>query len=120
MTQEPIVKIMFLTMLEIWLQYLMLVPMIFSGHLYMTHTFGWVDFGMRGLRGFGATEHLGDTRSGSRASPTMGVVFNQTWPSISIHRENGMMNIKIFAMVLYVLIKVANCKIKILHDDTLT
>ena len=115
MTQEPIVKIMFLTMLEIWPQYLMLEPMIFSALSCMTHTFGWVDFGMKVPCGLGATEHLGTTHSGSMASPTMGVVCNQTWPSISIHRENGMMNIKIFAMVLYVLIKVANCKIKILQ-----
>ena len=120
MTQEPIVKRMFLTMLEIWPRFLMLELMIFSGHSYMTHTFGWVDFGMKVPCGLGATEHLGTTHSGSMASPTMGVVCNQTWPSISIHRENGMMNIKIFAMVLYVLIEVANCEIKILHDETLT
>ena len=95
-------------------------PMIFSALSCMTHTFGWVDFGMKVLRGLGVTEHLGTTHFGSRASPTMGVVFNQTWLSISIHRENGMMNIKIFAMVLYVRIEVANCEIKILHDETLT
>ena len=120
MTQEPIVKIMFLTMLEIWPQYLMLEPMIFFRHSYMTHTFGWVDFGMKVPCGLGVTEHLGPTHPGMRASPTMGVEFSLTWPSISIHRENGMMNIKIFAMVLYVLIEVANCEIKILHDETLT
>ena len=110
MTQEPIVKRMFLTMLEIWPQYLMLEPMIFFRHSYMTHTFGWVDFGMKVPRGLGAMEHLGDIRHGSRASPTMAVEFSLTWPSISILRENGMMNRKMILIVLYVPIKVAICK----------
>ena len=106
--QEPIVKRMFLTMLEIWLQYLMLELMIFFSHSYMTHTFGWVDFEMKLPRGFGVMEHLGDLQHGTRASPTMEEVFSHTWPSISIHLGNGMMNRKMVGKNLYVPIKVYN------------
>ena len=61
---------------------------------------------MKAPRGLGATEHLGTSRPGTRASPTMGVVFSLTWPSISIHLENGMMNRKMVGKNLYVPTKV--------------
>ena len=62
---------------------------------------------MKVPRGHGATEHLGTTHPGTRASPTMEEEISHTWLSIFIPLENGMMNRKMIGMVLYVLIKVA-------------
>ena len=105
--QELIVKRMFLTMWEIWPQYLMLEPMIFCRPSFKMHTFGLEHSRMKILPGLGVMELPGDTQPGMMASLTMEMAYRHMWLSMWTPLANGMMSTKIMRRVSFATIKVS-------------
>ena len=103
---ELIVKTMFLTMLEIWPQYLMLEPMIFFKTSFKMLIFGLEHSRMKILPGFGVMELPGDTQPGMMGSRTMAVASRHTWLSMWTPLANGMMSTKMMRRVSFATIKV--------------
>ena len=105
--QELIVKRMFLTMWEIWPQYLMLEPMISFKTSFKMLIFGLEHSRMKILPGLGVMELLGDTQPGMMASLTMEMAYKHMWLSMWTPLASGMMSTKIMRRVSFATIKVS-------------